>query len=106
MRYIGYDALVVQYGIHLAGFTEPSGICSIEKINTASQLQWLCMALNNGTCHWEQLMPEDWEARKAAYEARVAAGEVGQCTPCKDKGVPCVRSQHVSEMADPYTKLS
>jgi len=87
MKYANYDAFVTKWGIELVGWTEATGVCPIERLNTAPQLRRLLTALNTGTCHWEQLSAEDWAIRKAQYKARVDAGMVRQRAPRRDKGI-------------------
>jgi len=86
MKYTDYDALVVECGVQLVGWTEGAGVCPIDRINTAPQLRRLLTALNTGACHWEQLSPNDWAARKAMHKARVDAGLGRQRAVRKDKG--------------------
>jgi len=86
MKYANYESLVIQHGVELTGWTEGTGICPIERINTAPQLRCLLTALNTGECHWEQLTGDDWATRKAVYKARIDAGLGCQRAPRKDKG--------------------
>jgi hypothetical protein len=60
MKYADYNNFVAQWGIELVGWTEGTGVCPIERINTAPQLQRLLMALNTGACHWKRLTADDW----------------------------------------------
>lgn len=77
MDYIYYkESIVLKYGIELIGwplerFVNPSDLSSSLPILTQ-----VCDALKNGTCKWVKLSPADRKARKAAWDADVAAGKV------------------------------
>ena len=86
MKYADYESLVVAHGVELVGWTEGTGVCPIERINTAPQLRRLLTALNTGECHWKQLTEDSWATRKAAHKAHMDAGLGRQRAPRKDKG--------------------
>ncbi|KAJ7757676.1 hypothetical protein B0H14DRAFT_3598809 [Mycena olivaceomarginata] len=89
MDYIYYkESIVLKYGIELIGwplehFVNPSDLSSSLPILTQVR-----DALKNGTCKWVKLSPADRKARKAAWDADVAAGKVVERAraPCCDTG--------------------
>ena len=96
MKYADYDALVCKWDVELIGWTEGTGVCPIERINTALQLRRLLTVLNTGTCHWEQLSSEELVTHRAEYKARSDAGMVRQCAPRNNKGISCKGKQPTS----------
>jgi len=96
MKYADYNSLVIEWGVELIGWMEGVGVCPIKRINTTPQLRRLLVALNNGTCHWEQLPEDDWSKRKAAYKGRMDAGQGRQHAPRKDKGLSHKGKQPIS----------
>jgi len=96
MKYADYESLVITHGVELVGWTEGTGVCPIECINTAPQLRRLLTALNTGECHWEQLTDDNWATRKAAHKTQINAGLGHQRALRKDKGVSRKGKQPIS----------
>jgi len=48
MKYTDYNTLVAECGVQLVGWTEGTGVCPIDCINTASQLCRLLMVMYPG----------------------------------------------------------
>jgi hypothetical protein len=92
MDYIYYrESIVLKYGIELIGwplerFINPSDLSSSLPILTQVR-----DALKNGTCKWVKLSLADRKARKAAWDAFVAAGKVVERAraPRCDTGQKC-----------------
>ena len=96
MKYANYESLVVVHSVELVGWTEGTGVCPIERVNTALQLRHLLTVLNTGECHWEQLTEDGWATCKAAHKARMDAGLGHQRAPHKDKGTSRKVKQTIS----------
>ncbi|KAG1877271.1 hypothetical protein F4604DRAFT_1530985, partial [Suillus subluteus] len=63
MAYANYEALVVEWGVELVGWTE-SQIVNPGDIQSSVRLKSLVTALQSGVCCWHQLDEDEWETHK------------------------------------------
>lgn len=85
MNYADHERLVCVWGVELIGWTEPK-IINPTHITTSHALNRLLQALRNGDCHWVVLEAPEWDARKKARAATIAAGLGQKRAARKDAG--------------------
>ena len=66
MEYINLEQLIVEaHGVDIVGWPEDVLFANPSKITRIADLNKLHAALQEATCHWVQLSPEELEARRA-----------------------------------------
>ncbi|KAG1869621.1 hypothetical protein F4604DRAFT_1584223 [Suillus subluteus] len=73
MAYANYEALVVEWGVELVGWTE-SQIVNPGDIQSSVHLKSLVTALQSGACCWHQLDEDEWETLKEGDRQQDLAG--------------------------------
>lgn len=86
MQYKTYERDVVQkYKVHLKGWPLDSFVSPSDMSNSLPPLQQLLDALESKTCQFVKLTSAEVEARKAQWEADIAAGKVAPLAPNKKR---------------------
>lgn len=76
MEYINLGRLIVEvHGVDIVGWLEDVLFANPSKITHIAGLNKLHAVLQEGTCHWIQLSPEELEARKAENFQHLNSGE-------------------------------
>ncbi len=100
MQYTNYEVdIVIKYGIELVGWTHDKFCNPSELSNSLEPLRTLLDALNNQTCKFVKLSPQDRRAREAKYQADVASGSIPgkQRKTRKDSGTTRKRKLGITE---------